>query len=238
MAATGGTMMDFIKNILNSGGLRSTGDSLGEMMPPHLGKPDGSVETPGKIMKDKAISDCPNCIYDEQGNIVDYDNRNLKSILDKAKGAFAPGGNGEGTLSGFINRLMSPTPDAGKAAPLTGGTVNSSDLTRDPVTTSTPTQDAVPQGLMPKVEIPVPKPRPMDYSMPNALNPQQIEELRISLLTQAGQLDPNNPNGLSGRMNSPNASPEINGGMSDAQSLSDELNSNKRSVLADRRNTE
>lgn len=69
---------------------------------------------------------------------------------------------------------------------------------------------------------PIPQARP-DYSQPSALDPQAIEELRRSLLTDAGQLDPNNPNGLSGRMSSPNANVDMNNQRQESMSIEDSV---------------
>lgn len=45
----------------------------------------------------------------------------------------------------------------------------------------------------------------LKYAQPTALDPTAIEQLRQSLLGQAGQNDPSNPNGLAGRMTGPNS---------------------------------
>lgn len=65
--------------------------------------------------------------------------------------------------------------------------------------------------------------QPKDYSMPRALDPQSLEELRTSLLTQAGQLDAGNPNGLAGRMSDPNAAVDQRNQMGEAQRQHDSL---------------
>lgn len=70
--------------------------------------------------------------------------------------------------------------------------------------------------------IPTPQARP-DYSQPTALDPVAIEQLRQSLLSDSGQLDPSNPNGLAGRMSSPNANVEQNNQRNEAISIEDSV---------------
>lgn len=62
-----------------------------------------------------------------------------------------------------------------------------------------------------------------DYSQPSALDPVAIEELRQSLLSDAGQLDPDNPNGLAGRMTGPNSQVDMNNQRREAMSIEDSV---------------
>lgn len=72
--------------------------------------------------------------------------------------------------------------------------------------------------------IPLPTPRPANaYAQPTALDPQSLEEIRQSLMTQAGQLDPNNPNGLSGRMNDPNSTADMGQQRNQAMGIEDSI---------------
>lgn len=64
-------------------------------------------------------------------------------------------------------------------------------------------------------------PPPPDYSQPTALDPQSIEELRLSLLTQSGMLDPGNPNGLSARMASPNSAADMRAQVDEMNAITD-----------------
>lgn len=68
----------------------------------------------------------------------------------------------------------------------------------------------------------------LKYAQPTALDPTAIEQLRQSLLGQAGQMDPSNPNGLSGRMNSPNSK-------TDMQQQRDQMNEMSGSMRKDKR---
>lgn len=61
------------------------------------------------------------------------------------------------------------------------------------------------------------------YAQPSALDPVAIEQLRQSLLSDSGQLDPNNPNGISGRMNDPNSQIDINNQRKETQSIEDSV---------------
>lgn len=234
MAAVGGTLMDFIKSVLDNGGLSHNGDSLGEMMPPDMGKPDNSILGPGLVDKNKKLQDCPNCIYNDQGDIVDY-SIPKQGLVDKTKGALN-GGNGEGTLSGFLNRLLSPTPERNVPGQVQGqGTVGGGNPDAgtpgtgiDPGLDPQLTQDQkVPGFRKSGTDIPTPMARPAeapkaDYSMID-MDPTSIEQLRQSLLTQQGQLDPANPNGLSGRMNSPLAPSDMGQQRNEAMGISDSL---------------
>lgn len=108
----------------------------------------------------------------------------------------------KGTLRNFLQRLQG-NPDAPAVDPLSGGQATDKQL--DPAPTAVQRGSDLSPVPDPAVPLPVPRPAAADYSQPTALDPVSIEQLRQSLLTQAGQLDPNNPNGLSGMMNGPNS---------------------------------
>lgn len=77
---------------------------------------------------------------------------------------------------------------------------------------------------------PLPQARPASapaspYAQPTAIDPAGIEQLRQSLLTDAGQRDPNNPNGLAGRMSSPNSKLDMQSQGDEAQSIDNSFRS-------------
>jgi len=75
-------------------------------------------------------------------------------------------------------------------------------------------------------QVPLPTPRPAianPYAQPTALDPQSIEELRTSLMTQAGQLDPDNPNSLAARLASPLSDSDIGQQRNEAMSIEDSV---------------
>lgn len=76
----------------------------------------------------------------------------------------------------------------------------------------------------------------LKYAQPTALDPTAIEQLRQSLLGQAGQNDPSNPNGLAGRMSGPNSKVDMKVQNDEMQTQADQLNMKKSSANADKRN--
>jgi hypothetical protein len=62
-----------------------------------------------------------------------------------------------------------------------------------------------------------------NYAQPSALDPTQIEQLRQSLLTHSGQLDPNNPNGLAARMSGPYSKIDQQGQEGEATAISNQF---------------
>lgn len=142
-----------------------------------------------------------------------------------------------GSLLGSVYNLLNPTPmkntPANTPLPTVGGQDPSkvpgegTDAALDP----TPLADQPQSNMTPSApgggtqgqNVPLPKPRPSQYAQPTALDPVGIEQLRQSLLTQAGQMDPNNPNGLSGRMASPLAESDMGQQRNQAMSIEDSL---------------
>lgn len=144
---------------------------------------------------------------------------------------------GRGSIMGLLSNFLSPEPERNNPnKPVQGyGTVGGGDPSRgtpgsgvDPGLNPTPSKDQKVPAFAEKPGTPTPlpladqplAPAPIDYAMPAALNPQQIEELRSSLLTASGQMNVANPNSLMGRMASPNSAAEMRGQMSDAEDIS------------------
>lgn len=168
-------------------------DTKGQM------KPEGLMNNkvrPGDILNDKGEFDKDQTPFDIQ--------------------KYLHGGE-QGTLRNFLDRIMSPSPTASTPG-LQGGQATVSDLSP----TAAPVQRGQDLTALPPEPVPLPVPRP-DYSMPTALDPNSIEELRRSLLTDAGQMDPNNPNGLSGRMNAGDASFQMNDQRKETMGIEDSI---------------
>lgn len=284
---------DFIQKFLESQFRWPQGNDKLMERPVMEGEKAGKVVDPKNYQADQATKADKRNIYDEHGNIVDYD---MGSISNDPIGQFLKkqmmgiggklgkrseggsvsdlfstvtskdnpfgrlleankGANGQGTIMGLLSRFLSPTPERYAEKQVQGyGTVGGGDTSggivpgtgTDPGLDPTPTKNQKVRAFK-RIDQPsidpnngdldrVPPAPTVDYSMPNALDPNQIEELRRSLLTGAGQLDINNPNGLAGRMNDPNSKIDQQGQMSEAQRQADELNSLKGSNNADRRN--
>jgi len=192
----------------------------------------------------------PGTISNDAGSLVDFNPGNpFAKLVDK---------NAEqGTLRNFLGRIF----DNGQLTPGTG-TVGGGGLPdhvpgteQDAALNPTPMKDQKQKRFAPVDEPPPPvgpngaptdeldanalkayADKTYDYSQPTALDPVAIEQLRKSLLTQAGQMDPNNPNGLSGRMNSPNAAAEQTQQIEETQRMGDQLRSGANSLQNDRRN--
>lgn len=240
-------------------------------LPATEGDSAGKIMKPAQMQAGQAIAKDPRNIYNDAGQIVDYDTGSndgmLPALIKKlalsegAKGRpdktpaegsragdgnpfsnlLSGKGNGEGTLSGWISRMFSPTPMEQQTDTVQGrGTVGGGDPNRgtpgtgiDPGLDPTPTEQQKVPALQPGTPTPrpladaQPAPPPVDYAMPNAMDPNQIEELRNSILSQTQQMNPNYPDGLSGRMNSPYSQLDQKEQMSDAQRQADQLNSNK-----------
>lgn len=168
----------------------------------------------------------PNSIIGDDGNYSKDQTNPFLKLMDKN----AP----QGTIRNFLGRML-----GGGLEPGTGTTPNNfldnqtlAQNQKQPGLSAKNPNDAIPAEQTPP---PAPAPQ-MDYSMPSALDPQSIEELRLSLLTQAGQYDPANPNGLSGRMNSPNSQGEISNQMDETKQMGDQLRSEANSLQNDRNN--
>lgn len=233
-------------------------DRRGEI-PPLEGDQAGKNLKPDNMMRDMRDARDPKNIYNDAGDIVDYEKGGtpgfkggfdnfLKDIIKNRPGkqgdASAPSSNPfsklidtprEGALANIFRSLTNPSTPVTPSGDtlMSPGTPTPQDLSKTPEADQR--QPGFAQTPPPPPPVPLPTPRP-DYSQPTALDPQSIEELRKSLLTDAGQLDPNNPNGLSGRMNSPYSAVDQTQQMNDAQGMSDQLNSERLSANADRNN--
>lgn len=143
---------------------------------------------------------------------------------------------GPGVLKQLLGSVMGNPTDVGstdsfQAAPgTTAADTNPTPSANQPQANLAPTGGADTGN-----SVPLPQARPDDapqaespYAQPTALDPNSIEQLRQSLLTDAGQRDPNNPNnpnGLAGRMSSPNAQPEAQAQQDEAQSIDNSFRS-------------
>lgn len=192
-------------------------------VPPMEGEAAGKIMKPDQ-MQTQMQPPPPGTISNDKGELVDFnfDSNPFRKLIDKL-----PAGE-QGTITGFLKGMFGSKPmkdqplmDRSGTTPRIGGGIPG----RVPGTGTDAVLDKTP---MPKqrpmsMTTPPPSPPPVDYSQPTALDPQSIEELRTSLLTQSGQMDPNNPNGLSGRMNSPYYPNDKYNQMSEAQRQHDEL---------------
>lgn len=237
MPTNGTSLLDFLKT--HNRTERPTGDRKFEQPPAEYDMQDANVLHP-KIMQGNKMTEEDNkkAIIDDSGNYsTDQSNKfldNLKAGKNPFSSLLENGGNGPGTISGFISRMLSPTPEAQNgnqlSPPSIGGTGDPNHIPgtgQDAVLNPTPMQDQKQPNLtstdQTPTPTPLPTPDPRRYEMPTALDPQSIEELRLSLMTQAGQLDPNNPNGLSGRMNSPNAESDMGKQRNEAMGIEDSI---------------
>lgn len=229
----GTSLLEFLKS--HNRTERPTGDRKFEQPPTEYDSQDANVVHPKIVMGNKMTEeDNKNAIIDDSGSYSkDQSNSFLNRLrlgnLDKNPflNMLGPGGNGPGTISGFISRMLSPTPEAQNgnqlSPPSIGGTGDPNHVPgtgTDAVLNPTPMQDQSQPNLAP---VPLPTPDPRRYEMPTALDPQSIEELRQSLMTGAGQLDSSNPNGLSGRMNSPNADSDMGKQRNESMNIEDSI---------------
>lgn len=216
---------DILQSIMSQGSASAVADPEGAKTPDQvgIGSSDKGVLDPLRLMLqgEKAPSDT---ITKDDGSIsTDQSN----PFLDAIAKSRANDNKGPGVLRQFLDSIMKPglTPNT--------GTVGGNDPTVVPGEGQDAALNPIPMAKQPQrglqqsakqltQNIPLPAPRP-DYSMPTALDPQSIEELRMSLLTQAGQMDANNPNGLSGRMNSPNADSDMGQQRNEAMRIEDSV---------------
>lgn len=183
---------------------------------------DSGVQSPDRMQMNKSIGEQP-AIIDDTGkfSLNQTPFSGLKDMISKSR-------SGNDTGPGMLRQLLGNVLGGGMV-PGTG-TVGG-----DPAGVSKPDhvpgtrQDAAlnPQPLQSQPQpnlqpTPLPQPRP-DYSQPSALDPKAIEELRMSLLSDSGQLDPNNPNGLSGRMNDPNSQVDMQNQRRESQTIEDSV---------------
>lgn len=212
-----GSFLDFAKRILEGDGLRHGGDSLGEMMPPEMGKPDGSIVSPNELLKRQELENCPNCIRNEDGS---FSTDQSNPFLDALKKRMGPAEHG--TLRNFLERMGGNPTDVGSA---TGFEKPSENL--DTANLSPQPLSQQPQAnLQPK----------KNYNVPSALPPAALPQLRDSLLTGAGldpaMYTPDGPeaNSLAGRMSSPNASPEMRMQMQETEAIANAVRGGYNSV--------
>jgi len=239
------SFFDTIQRLL-SGGKDSTTDDPGFNVDRGLDKKPEQGTLSGLLMHPDTLmqrlmggqnNKDPANVTDEQGNIVDYRPGGKDPLpplgqegVNPFESLLSGKGNGPGTISGFIARMLSPQRERDVTEPSFSGTptVGGGDKNAgtpgtgvDPALNPVRTKNQRVPGLA-STEVQGPPPPP-DYGMPNALDPQQIEELRKSLLTQAGQMDPNNPNGLAGRMGSPNAPSDMGRQGQEAVGIADSI---------------
>lgn len=231
-------------------------------LPSTEGDSAGKTMKPAEMQMGQRIAKDPKNIYNDAGQIVDYDLGKLdatdpitKFLKDKMTsigqrvGEATSGGTPfssllsapaeQGTMRNFLSRMFSDTPVADQPGAVVGrGTISPpSQITNQPADPAAfdakPMKDQAQPALAPGRPTPTPladqppSPPPADYSMPNALDPQQIEELRNSILSQTQQMNPNYPDGLSGRMNSPYSHLDQEQQMQDAERQARQLNANK-----------
>lgn len=203
-------LLDALKKLMGTGNDRS-GVSWGDEL-------DNNVVNPDIYMMRKSQNSDPNIIKDDSGSFsLDQSNPFLDAIRKSREG-------GPGVLRQLVNSFMG----GGGLEPHTGTVGGGGPPNHVPGTRQDAALNPIPlksqkQPNLSQVQPALPVQVPPDYSMPQALDPASIEELRTSLLTQAGQLDPGNPNGLSGRMNSPNSNVDQRNQMNEAQRQSDSL---------------
>lgn len=158
-------------------------------------------------------------VYDDSGkfSLDQTPFAGLKDMIGKSR---AGDNSGPGVLRQLLGSLLQ-----GQMVPHTG-TVGG-----DPAGVSKPDhvpgtrQDAVlnPTPLKDQSQPNFALPPRHDYAQPTALDPAAIEQLRQSLLSDSGQLDPSNPNGLSGRMNDPNSQIDMQNQRRESQSIEDSV---------------
>lgn len=179
---------------------------------------DHNVIDPDKMMQDKSAAESDAIRTDSGSFSLDQTPfSGLKDIIAKSR---AGGDSGPGVLRQLLGSLLQ-----GKMVPNTGtvggdpagvsGPTHTPGTRQDAALNPTPMKDQ----SQPNFALP---PRP-DYAQPTALDPAAIEQLRQSLLSDSGQLDPNNPNGLSGRMNDPNSQVDMNNQRRESQSIEDSV---------------
>lgn len=177
---------------------------------------DNSTVLPDKMMQDKAYKG----IMDDDG-YFSLDQNPFAGLKDAITKSRSGDNSGPGVLRQLLGSLLQ-----GKIVPNTGtvggdpagiGTDTHTPGTRqDAALNPTPMKDQSQFNMQPVA------PR-MDYSQPSALDPVAIEQLRQSLLTDAGQLDPNNPNGLAGRMSDPNSQVDMNNQRKESMDIEDSV---------------
>lgn len=192
-------------------------------VPPMEGENSGRIMQPDQMMKWKDRNGWKDdVIYTDDGQAVDMATNPFKKLLST--------NNGQGSISGLLQRLLNPTPEAQNpgmdksgVTPRIGGTGDPNHVPgtgKDAVLDPTPMPKQKQRNLKPRADL-LPETPPVDYSQPTALDPQSIEELRLSLLTQSGMLDPGNPNGLPALMSGPYSAIDMKAQADEANAISD-----------------
>lgn len=234
-------MADLLKEIFGTGWPQKA-DALMER-PPMEGEKSGKVLKPEAAERGQMMARDPKAVIDDSGQQVDYDSGStmlgfIKKLME-GKGTFR---GEQGTLSGFLSRLLNPAPmgtDTGVMGKqgTVGGGVGSDHVPgtgKDPGLDPTPTAKQRQRSMAPvnPNNQDLDRAPPQNYAQPTALDPQQIEELRQSLLSDSGQRDPNNPNGLAGRMTGPYSNLDQGAGMQEAQGIADKIRGDYNSVTS------
>lgn len=145
-----------------------------------------------------------------------YSTDQSNPFMDAIRKSRQNGDRGPGVLKQFFDQLMSDPKPIKDQGGLSAPVATPSDISRGPDLPA-PLNDGSP------VPLPTPRPAAADYSMPTAIDPQSIEQLRQSLLTDAGQKDPSNPNGLAGRMASPNGPADMGQQQNQSMGIEDSI---------------
>lgn len=217
-----GSLMDFLRSVQDQHPGKDE-DSVRTPLETETAPTKDNSITPDQAMRDRQMGSDSRNITDDAGNIVDMDwngrggggsasSPYQTNPFAKALGALKSGGNGDGTLSGFISRLLGNTPERNNGGLTAPGTATPNDLN------PTPSKDQPQSGLAPSV--PLPRPRPKDYSM-SGLQPQHLDELQTSLLHDSGQNT--DPNSLAGRMSHPNAASDMGQQGAEAVNIADDI---------------
>lgn len=187
---------------------------------------DQNVVTPNMLMDSQKFNADPRNITNDKGDLVGYDTNDWSKNNPFVKAiatSRANNNSGPSVLRQLLSSILGGGLQPGTGTVGGGGTADHVPGTRqDAALTPAPIKQQKQPNLAPSQPQSQLQPPP-DYSMPKALDPVSIEEFRTSLLSQAGQLDPTNPNGLAGRMSSPNAKVDQRNQMNDAQRQHDSL---------------
>lgn len=205
-------MADLLKELMSKGG-NGAGDSISKT-PEETGNTssDTGVMSPNQMMGQgqKAPADT---IIDDSGS---FSTNQTNPFLDALKKSRSNNDTGPGVLKQLIQSFGSNPTSVGSAT-------STSDQVMNPTPLPNQKQGNLAKSI-PASEVPIPQSRPINvYAQPSALDPVAIDQLRQSLLTQAGQLDPGNPNGLSGRMNSPLADSDMGQQRNQAMGIEDSV---------------
>lgn len=217
-------------------------DTRGAIPPMDNGESKGRTQSIQSVIDSQKPKD-PAVIYDDTGKAVGYNDTWTRKLAPDVEDAIkrilknrSDAGDGGDSSNPFVSAVEASRSNNNTGTPvlkqlwnsMMGKDTNPTDVGSAVQADFGPQSDpAIRSADLPPVDgsIPTPQPRPdiPDYSQPTALNPQDIEQLRTSLLTQAGQMDPSNPNGLSGRMNSPMSESDMGTQRNDAMGIEDSI---------------